>query len=459
MNTDQTTEVTAVLATSFDASEQLPVTTDVEPPVEEIQPVEQLPKPFDFDKARPLNPAGFPNQSQGGNSILGTITNLEFLLHSYRIQTSYNVITKKLEICFAGMTTTIDNAEEVALNYIISLAILNNMSTANIAGFVATIADRNQINPVADWITSKEWDGIDRLPLYYATLTARDDFPVQLKEKLMYCWLLSAIAAALKSTGFRARGVITLQGKQGLGKSTWVKSHIPVQPLCDQVIKIDHNLDTHNKDSQITALSHLIVELGEIEGSLKKDIAKLKGFLTSDFDKLRRPYARTTSELPRRTVFAATVNEEQFLVDSTGNTRFWTIPVIAVDYNHNVDMQQVFAQLKVDFDNGVEWWLSKDYEELLESFNNANHRVVNVIQERVMNAIDVSRSNKSTLEALTASEVLNKIGIRFPTNQQAKDCAAVLRQLLGDSKRINGLNKWRVGFKQNQPFADDEYYN
>lgn len=31
-----------------------------------------------------------------------------------------NVITKKLEIRFNGLTTTIDNAEEISLNYIIT---------------------------------------------------------------------------------------------------------------------------------------------------------------------------------------------------------------------------------------------------------------------------------------------------------------------------------------------------
>jgi predicted P-loop ATPase len=84
--------------------------------------------------------------------------------------------------------------------------------------------------------------------------------------------------------------------------------------------------------------------------------------ITSDMDKIRRPYARTASEYSRRTVFVATVNEDRFLIDSTGNSRFWTLPVVEINYEHGIDMQQLFAQLVVDFNNGAIWWLSKEDE-------------------------------------------------------------------------------------------------
>ena len=59
--------------------------------------------------------------------------------------------------------------------------------------------------------------------------------------------------------------------------------------LRDAVIKLDHHLDTGNKDSQITAICHWIVEIGELDSSFRKDIARLKGFITSDRDKVRKP--------------------------------------------------------------------------------------------------------------------------------------------------------------------------
>ena len=38
--------------------------------------------------------------------------------------------------------------------------------------FIAAIADRNQKNPVADWILIKPWDGVDRLQAFYDDDTA-----------------------------------------------------------------------------------------------------------------------------------------------------------------------------------------------------------------------------------------------------------------------------------------------
>lgn len=411
---------------------------------------------FDFNKAQPLSPDAFPNKPPiGSNTVMTTIPNVAYMLAFYFIEVFYNVITKKIVILFQGIATTVDNADEISMNYIISLATLNGMNTGKIPSFVATIADKNPINTAAIWMMSTPWDGIDRLTSFYETLVLKAGFPLELKATLMYSWLLSIVAATLKTQGFKARGVLTLQGKQSIGKTSWVKSLISDSFLSEQLIKIDHYLDAHNKDSMLTALSHLIVEIGELDSSLNmKSIARLKGFLTSDMDKIRRPYARTASEYSRRTVFVATVNEDRFLIDSTGNSRFWTLPVVEINYEHGIDMQQLFAQLVVDFNNGAIWWLSKEDEVLLETLNNENHKSVSVIQERVINAVDTNISDDRNLPALSASEVLMKVGIRFPTNLQAKECAAILREMLGDSKRINGINKWRISFKYNQPYQD-----
>jgi len=188
---------------------------------------------------------------------------------------------------------------------------------------------------------------------------------------------------------FKTRGVLTLQGAQGIGKTRWVTSLVPDPLLREMVIKVDHHLDGSNKDSILGAVTHWIVEIGELDSSFRKDVARLKGFLTSDHDKVRRPYARTESEYPRRTVFYASVNQTDFLVDTTGNSRWWTIPVTKVDYEHQIDMQQLFAQLAEDLKNGAQWWLTREEEDLLEHYN-AQHRIASFIRESILEAIDLN---------------------------------------------------------------------
>lgn len=412
----------------------------------EVSPRRNSTRSF-LDGEQPLDPKTFPDQPRPGTSqVLATIPNTRHLLDSYKITARYNVIRKKLSISLPNYRGTPDNADNVAMTQIISLANLNALPTGQIPSFVDTIADENQFNPVADWITSKPWDGVNRLPAIYATLAHKEGFPDGLKEQLIYRWLLSAVAAALTPSGFRCRGVLTMQGAQSIGKTAWVNALVPDEILRESVVKIDHYLDAGNKDSLLTAVSHWLVEMGELEGSLRKDLARLKGFLTSDRDKMRRPYARTDSEYPRRTVFCATVNDPEFLVDSTGNSRWWTIPVTKINHKHGIDMQQLFAQLAIRFQDGEQWWLTSEEEKLLENQNN-NHRKISAVRDRIMGIVDLDALDGSNHPALTPTELLRKIGIPNPSNPQAKECAAVLRELFGDSKRIRGQDKWRVPVK------------
>lgn len=429
----------------------------------DIKSTESLPSiTQNLENPKPLDPASFPDQSRNGlNQLLATIANLVHLLKGYNILVRYDVIRKKLYIIIPGTSGTPDNAANVAMARIISLANLNGMPIGQIPSFIEVIADMHQFNPVADWILCKSWDGVDRLIPLYATLVHRADFPEDLKNSLIYRWLLSAVAAALKPSGFKARGVLTLQGPQSIGKTSWISALIPDLVLREGVLKLDHHLDASNKDSIITAVCHWIVEIGELDSSFKKDIARLKGFLTGDRDKVRRPYGRSDSEYPRRTVFCATVNEDNFLVDSTGNSRWWTIPVTAVTYEHGINMQQVFAQLKTHLDVGAKWWLNPEDEALLEA-QNKKHRAVSVIRERILDALDLERIDESGLSAMTATQVLQSIDIKSPTNAQSKECASILRELLGEHKRINGSNKWRIPFKKeewasaNAPLVSDD---
>jgi len=420
---------------------------------------------FVLDQAKALDPNSFPNQPRVPSSqILPTIANFQHLLRQYNIAVKYNVIKKKLEIVVRGPTGSFDNRDNVLLAQISSIAALNGFPTGQIPNLLLAVGDRALHNPVADWIKSTPWDGVDRRQAFYDTLVEREDFPKGLKETLMYRWALSPVAAALMPSGFRCRGVLTLQGAQGIGKTAWVSSLVPDPVLRSHVVLLNHHLDGGNKDSITTAVSHWLVEIGELDGSFKKDIARLKGFLTADSDKVRRPYGRLDSEYPRRTVFCATVNDANFLVDATGNSRWWTIPVAKINYDHGIDMQQLFAQLAIDFENDAQWWLAQDEERNLEE-HNKQHLVVSAMRERILNAIDVDHAEGAYLPAMTAIEVLQAIGINFPGNPQCKECAGILRELFGESKKINGKVTWRVPLKHRQavsapttPAVDDDLY-
>lgn len=341
--------------------------------------------------------------------------------------------------------------DNVTLMRIVSAASKNGLPTGLVPGFVQAIADRNAYNPVADWIRSQTWDGMDRLNDLYATVIEKPDYPEGLKKILIRKWMLSAVAAVLVPAGFKCRGVLTLQGPQGVGKTSWVKSLVTDAKLRDDVVKLDHHLDAANKDTILGAITNWIVEIGELESSFKKDIARLKGFLTADSDRVRRPYDRRESEYPRRTVFLATVNDANFLTDTTGNTRWWVIPVQSLNFQHGIDMQQVFAQLAVDLEDGAQWWLTGEEEAMLESLNQ-RHQTISAIAEKLAEHVDPDGIDGPRVAKLTASEMLDVMGYKFPTNAQARECGAALRALFGDPKKYNGIYRWKVPLRE--PTAD-----
>lgn len=394
-----------------------------------------------------MNRPDFPDKPAPGHTKLpATIDNVECLLRHAGVSVRYNVIKKKDEVTIPDHHGTSDNFDNVTLTAIVSDASKHGLPTGLVPDFVQAIADRHSYNPVADWIRSAAWDGMDRLPEIYATIMAAEDYPDDLKEVLLRKWLLSAAAAALVPSGFKCRGVLTLQGPQGIGKTSWVKALVTDPKLRDDVVKLDHHLDVSNKDTILGAITNWIVEIGELESSFKKDIARLKGFLTTDADRVRRPYGRRESEYPRRTVFLATVNDANFLCDSTGNTRWWTIATTGLVFKHEIDMQQLFAQLAVDLRDGAEWWLTGAEEEQLEAWNQ-RHRVINAIAEKLMDFLELEEPHPKKTVALTATEMLEVMGFERPTNQQAKECAAALRDHFGDSKRYRGINRWRIPLK------------
>ncbi|RYF13564.1 MAG: hypothetical protein EOO77_15305, partial [Oxalobacteraceae bacterium] len=257
----------------------------------------KAPRASEAIPARPvdIDVREFPDQPTRGEGPPATIANVRYMVDRNGITVRYNVMKKRSEIIVPWLVGTAENADSVAMTHILSMAVRYGMQTGLVPQMVDALSDENAYNPAANWIRSKPWDGVDRLPAFCDTITARDGYPEPLKVVLMTKWILSAAAAALMPDGFRCRGVLTLQGPQGIGKTSWGLSIIDHPMLRDALIKTDHHLDAGDKDSLLGAIDHWIVEIGELESSFKRDVSRLKGFLTAGSDKVRRPYAKVAA--------------------------------------------------------------------------------------------------------------------------------------------------------------------
>lgn len=382
--------------------------------------------------------AEFPHQPNRKNAGLpATFENFDYLMNFYSVEMSYDMIRKDVYIKVPHLVTTIDNAKDVTNAHIKSLCALNDFPVAHLNSNILALADLNAVNPVADWISSKPWDGVDRLPEFRATLITAEDYPVDFRDVLLDKWMTSALAAAF-TDDFRARGVLTLSGPQGIGKTSWVNALVSYGKLRKGAVLTGHSLDANSRDSKSTAITHWITELGEVEATLKNDLPAFKAFITNDMDVFRRPYASADSTLPRRTVFCASVNDTWYLKDTTGNSRFWSIKVVKVNYDHGLDMQQVFAQYKMQFfDQGQTWWLDAEQEARLTDLNK-EFEPIDPVKEALLSLINLGREKQHDETFFTSVQLMKLIDMRSTTKQ----VHAVMRELVGPPRKTKGSLGW-----------------
>jgi hypothetical protein len=379
-----------------------------------------------------VNPFGFPHLSDKGQPM-NTMENLAYLLGQYGIRPRYNVISKDVEITIPGMKFSRDNHDAVCKATISSLCSRNRMPKADAMEYTLAIADADQYNPAADWIDAKPWDGVDRIVQLSATL---DPVDPKLAEVLLRRWMIGAIGCVFNDDGMSMQGVLVLQGAQYTGKTTWFWA---LTNWNKKLGKEGVSLNPNDRDSVKGAISHWIVELGELDATFRKaDVAALKSFITKDTDEIFLRYARAISTFARRTAYFGTVNPLQFQHDDTGNRRYWTIRCgDNLNAMHGIDMQQAWAQAKTLWAAGEQHRLTR---EEMDALNEANldHAESNPIEELILTKFqwggDTPRTN-----AMTATDVLLAIGYDKPNKAQAKEAGTILRRLTGaEPRKSNG---------------------
>lgn len=181
-------------------------------------------------------------------------------------------------------------------------------------------------------------------------------------QVLVIKWLISAVARAYEP-GCKCDNALILQGPQGLLKSSFFEA------LASKVWFDDTMGSSGDKDERLKLHRTWIVEWAELETIFKKkEIAAVKSFMTTKTDILRPPYGRDIEALPRPSVFGGTTNPKQFLADSTGNRRFWVIPVAKRIDRAQLERErdQIWGAVVKLYRDGVQWHLTEEEDATLK---------------------------------------------------------------------------------------------
>lgn len=356
--------------------------------------------------------------------VLDTPANLEWLLvNKFDAKIRFNRMNWTREIELPGMFIYKEDAQNSALALVDYLATLNDFPTKKLDQHLTYIAQKNAYHPIIECIEATPWDGIPRLDKFTETIkTTTPHSKIMIKT-----WMVSGIAAAISEEGFINHGVLVLQGDQEVGKTTWVRNLDPIPN--GKSVKEGAFLDPSRQDSVIMMSSYWIVELGELETIFKKsDIGRLKAFITTQFDHVRFSYARKPTQMPRRSIYIATVNQFNFLVDDTGNRRWWTLEVTEIDNNHGLDMQQVWAEVYHEWQSGHLTYLSKDIQRQV-NLSNEKHERIDPYQELLAIHYDWSSIPR---RSMTATEILKEVGIKTLGRSESTRMGSVLVKFTGN---------------------------
>ncbi len=174
-------------------------------------------------------------------------------------------------------------------------------------------------NPIKTIVDMLEWDGTHRIEEFLIKWgKAQDTRAVREASRLIFAGGIHR----LYNPGCKFDDVVILVGVQGGGKSTLVRW---------LNIKDDFFAEVNEIDGQkgVEALAGAwICELSELLALRRaKEVEAVKGYISRQCDKYRMPYAKLTTDNPRRNIFIGTTNNAQFLADKTGNRRFYPVEV------------------------------------------------------------------------------------------------------------------------------------
>lgn len=286
-------------------------------------------------------------EQQGGKKERLDFDLFQDYLRKKRYITRNNEITHSFEyVGFYGENPEhINNLVPIRLKSELE-KLYSGVSNDTIKDYVYWATANNVYNPILDIIEQeaaagetgergRAWDGVDRISEIYRIFGIEESD--MLSRILIKKWLMQAYCGLYNNIDkpFNLDITLVFQGGQGIGKTRFFEK-LALQTNCfGEGITIDPS-DT---DSVKAATSVWLGELGEIGSTMKKDMDKVKAFLTKATDEYRLPYARDFVRFPRRTSFVGTVNDSEFLIDQTGNRRFATVPIkpsITIDYDMQI---------------------------------------------------------------------------------------------------------------------------
>lgn len=261
-----------------------------------------------------------------------TAETLRDILSAEGIEVRYNLITHTIEIIDTyGVLNDAEKPFDTLIAYIIDKyrEEYKYCTKDGLVMLLGLLANNNQHNPILERIIkySKEInvydDYIGEISHNIMNIADSDKLSHLLFRKTMEQKM--ALSQNDADSPFGAEAVTVLNGDQGIGKSLLTQASAVESKYYRTISLNSYKLD--ETDVLEKAGGVFMGEIPELEKSLKPaTLDFLKAFITAGKDSFRPKYGTATCDFVRRSTYIATCNTDNFLIDRTGNRRFWVIP-------------------------------------------------------------------------------------------------------------------------------------
>ena len=220
---------------------------------------------------------------------------------------------------------------------------------------LSVVVEQNRYHPVKEYLNGLVWDGIERLDsLLIDFFGAEDHEYTRAVTRKTMC----AAVARILSPGCKFDFMLLLIGKQGLGKSYFLKK-LGAKWFSDSLTTVV------GKEAYEQLQGVWIIEVGELSAAKKADIDALKHFISKQEDIFREAYGRRTGIFPRQCILIGTTNDYECLRDKTGGRRFWPVNVGQGKQSiwNDLNVDQIWAEAVKVYKAGEELYLKDELAE------------------------------------------------------------------------------------------------
>lgn len=235
---------------------------------------------------------------------------------------------------------------------------------------------------------------------------------------------------------------LVFQSEQGIGKTRWMRSLLPKQFQSEYLY--EGNIDTKNKDHVMYLSQYWFIHLDELETLKSNDISAIKSYITRQRISIRKAFGRYKSNFVRRASFLGSVNDDKFLTDITGNRRWLVFKVGKINYEHNVNIDKMWAQVYHLWKKGFKHWFDineiKVINKVNEQFRNMSLEEEMLVEFYFFDSVENGRG-----EYLSSLEVMQQIGEAAPNllnKLSSRNIGKALSKHSQSKKQKNGIAKY-----------------